>query len=247
MTDRHDPKGKLALLPLLFEVNRLLFRKLQLKIRGNYKERKVGSLCFSPDGRRVAYVIERHIKEYLRLDGRKYLFKGRPCVGTRTKKSRMVLDGVKGNWYDGIYDLTFSPDSRRLAFRAERGTKHLIVVDGKETNEYDRIFSDLRFSPDGRRCTFSAERDNKRCVVVDAVEGPMHDWVSVAHFSPDSQRAAYWSRCGDKFVLVVDGLGSESYDFVPCAHLAFGSPTTLHTLAVRDNQLLRVEAEIANE
>ena len=53
----------------------------------------------------------------------------------------MVVDGVEGKEYDGIGQgsLVFSPDSKRVAYAAQRGGKQLVVVDGVEGKEYDGI------------------------------------------------------------------------------------------------------------
>ena len=50
----------------------------------------------------------------------------------------MVIDGVEGKQYRGPFgwegaggDAVFSPDSRRVAYRAHAGDNWLVVVDGK--------------------------------------------------------------------------------------------------------------------
>src|SRR5262249_8449138 len=54
-------------------------------------------------------------------------------------KSLLVVDGVEGKVYDGIMEgmPLFSPDSKHVAYMAQRGDKWLIVVDGVEGKEYD--------------------------------------------------------------------------------------------------------------
>ena len=51
----------------------------------------------------------------------------------------MVVNGVEGKRYDGIGGMLFSPDSKRLAYVAIRGTKSLVVIDGMENKEYDAV------------------------------------------------------------------------------------------------------------
>jgi hypothetical protein len=93
-----------------------------------YGDIVASSLVFSPDSRRVAYVAERG-------GGKQFV----------------VVDGVEGNEYGGGLarpgfgptpgvlegSLVFSPDSRRVAYLAQRGDKALVVVDGVEGKEYE--------------------------------------------------------------------------------------------------------------
>ena len=51
----------------------------------------------------------------------------------------MVVDGKEGKQYDMIEGLIFSPDSRRVAYAAQRGNKHVVVVDKQEGNQYDGL------------------------------------------------------------------------------------------------------------
>ena len=80
------------------------------------------SLIVSPDGKRLAYVVQR---------GGKWL---------------VVVMGVAGKEYDGIGrgSLVFSPDSKRVAYGAGRGGKWLVVVDGVEGKEYDGFLKGSR-------------------------------------------------------------------------------------------------------
>lgn len=49
-----------------------------------------------------------------------------------------MVDGVEGKEYDGLGGgmLTFSPDSKRVAYWARRGDRWLVVLDGVEGPEY---------------------------------------------------------------------------------------------------------------
>jgi len=72
----------------------------------------------------------------------------------------VVLDGKEGSNYTDVWSLTFSPDSKHLAYaaRASREGKDVqfIVVDGKEGQQYVRDWSGQGilygpvFSPDGK-------------------------------------------------------------------------------------------------
>jgi len=52
----------------------------------------------------------------------------------------MVVDGEEGKPYDKIGTVpVISPDSRRVAYSAEKNDKWFVVVDGKEGRSYDDI------------------------------------------------------------------------------------------------------------
>ena len=51
----------------------------------------------------------------------------------------MVVDGKAGVRYDTILFPFYSPDSRHLAYGAQKGGKWLIVKDGAEGALYDKI------------------------------------------------------------------------------------------------------------
>src|SRR5215831_18338815 len=82
----------------------------------------------------------------------------------------VMVDGVAGKTYTSILrvplteagvqpQIKFSPDGRRTAYVARRGEKFLVVVDGKEGSEFDRIrVGAPNFSPDSQRFAYFAER-----------------------------------------------------------------------------------------
>jgi Tol biopolymer transport system component len=183
-----------------------------------------GRPVLSPDGRRMAHVVN---------------------VG---KGQAVVVDGKQEKEYDAIlrvpplspddrkeYSLLFSPDGRRVAYAAKVGRKWVVVVDGKEGKAYDEIggrsivirpagdgqvaFGPI-FSPDSRRVAYEARVGSKWTVVADDGEGKSYDgigeWSLV--FSPDSRRVSYAAMVGGKQFAVVDGNEDTLYDHV-------GAPT----------------------
>jgi S1-C subfamily serine protease/WD40 repeat protein len=146
-----------------------------------------GTPVFSPNGRRLAYTAG---------------------IGL---ESSIVVDGVIGNKYRSAGVITFSPDSKHLAFVAAKSSgnslEYLVVRDGKEGKSYPSIMHD---SPGDRLV-----------------------------FSPDSQHLAYTalsrgrsSRLTDlRFRVIIDELESADYLHKPLGPLVFDSPTSLHTLA----------------
>lgn len=108
----------------------------------------------------------------------------------------------------------------------------------------------LAVSPDSKRVAYEAGRGKKQLVVVDGVEGKEYDGIGEwsALSSPDSKRVAYGARRGKKWLVVVDGVEGKEYDrFIRGSTLVFDAPNLLHGLAVRGDEIFRVEVEIAEE
>src|SRR6516164_8307620 len=103
---------------------------------------------------------------------------------------RLVVDGIEHGEYPRILGSppAFSPDSKRVAYRAVRGDRMLVVVDGQEGPQYDAIGEgDPIFSPDSKRVAYIAKRESKVFVVVDGTEGKEYAGIvkGTPVFSPD--------------------------------------------------------------
>jgi WD40 repeat protein len=99
----------------------------------------VNSLKFSPDGKRLLYIVGRGGIAYTMA-----LQEGRE---TRARR-RLIVDGQEGKVYD-VLDVNpeFSPDGRHvaLAVRGVEKDKDMIVLDGQEGKSYDSI-TNLHFA-----------------------------------------------------------------------------------------------------
>jgi len=145
------------------------------------------------------------------------------------------VDGRLGPEYDRIWrdSIVFSPDGKRMAYRARKDEKELVSVGGAEGSGYDEV-TDPVFSPDSKHVAYCAcSEGDKACVVVDGVEGPEYDWMwsdSIV-FSPDGKHVAYLAARdmsddtgfpGSKKLAVVDGVEGPEYDGIlrnaPCFH-----------------------------
>lgn len=112
-------------------------------------------IVFSPDSNHIAYGgegfvvvdgVEKEIRSSLSInsfvfspDSTRYAYKDVKTswipLDTGISASWVVVDGVKGKKYKGVGDITFSPDSKHVAYTASDGKKGFLIVDeirGKE-------------------------------------------------------------------------------------------------------------------
>jgi len=193
-------------------------------------------VLFSPDSRRVLFIA---------TEGNR---RGIP-VG----RSRIVLDGVdgaeySGNGYSGPHgNITFSPDSKRLAFTVWDGRTMKAVVDAVEGRTYERVRS-LGFSPDSRRVGYAATVAGRQTFVVDGSEsqpsdapGP-DDGDPVVRFSPDSRHVSYRVRHGSRWAMVIDGAEGKLYDALdPAATFSADGKRTVYFARTGDNWIAVVD------
>lgn len=202
-----------------------------------YDAWNIGYPVFSPDSRRVAYVVS------TRLD------KGDKFV---------VLDGNEEKRYQGMslnYPV-FSPDSKHFAYVASNEGKSFAVLDGVERKGYSLVLS-LIFSPDSSQLAYIAYSNNKPMVVINGVEGKQYDEIEDLQFSPDGKHFIYAAHDKQmkKWFVVVNEKEGKPYDFVlaknareerdqvhgiESSSLKFDSPDTLRYLAVSGKKIFIV-------
>ena len=199
----------------------------------------VGSIKFSPDGKRIAYVgglprvegteIYPAVMVVDGVEGPKYAKVGTAVFSPdgrhvaylakatgdpqRGEECMIVLDGVESPRYSDATSPVFSRDSEHYAYRAQSQGKAAVYVDGKGGKTYEGV-SGPTFSPDGAHVAYSATGGGRQWVVLDGKDGRAYYTVENITFSPDSKRLAYLAQVGaDKFV-VVDGKQGEPYNEV---------------------------------
>jgi hypothetical protein len=89
----------------------------------------------------------------------------------------IVVDGVEGREYDGIGSATlrFSPDSKRLAYLAQRGDEWRIVVDEAESEAYDAFLPGVSHVFDSARSLHTVAYRNEEFFRVQVeIKEPSH-------------------------------------------------------------------------
>lgn len=197
-----------------------------------YRDIEPTSLRYSPDSKRLAYVAT--------SDGGRISIAETDEVRGRSHQTLHAVGGtldvvVDGAEYPGfsavdLKSLVFSPDSRKLAFVAQKGNGGWqLYLDGAESvDRYDDVAClatapTVRFSPDSQHVAFAAVRNARWLVVVDGKPGAEYDAIldDTIVFSPDSSRIAYAVRRGGHEMVLLDESEQPEYISITEGSLAF--------------------------
>ena len=199
----------------------------------------IGGLIYSPDGKSVAFSMQKDGKSYIARDGVTgapydsvnpplYSPNGKSLAYVARKNGFDVIvkDGVESSPYDSISALTYSPDSKRFAFEAMSHGKWMVVVDEREGKEYSEIDMGIVFSPDNSGFfAYSAVDGQKHFIVRNGVEGKAYEtsdsraYIDAPIYSPDAKNIAYTVPASasptKKALLVKDGIETNTkYDAI---------------------------------
>lgn len=118
----------------------------------------------------------------------------------------LLIDGKKGEFYQGITDFEFSPDSSRTTYMARSANGSFRVVDGEESQGYG-TYQPFAWGGGGKRFGYVGNQPMSRDgdVVIDGKAAKFPGARNVG-FSPDGSRYAFVG--GDPFfgTLYLDGV-----------------------------------------
>jgi hypothetical protein len=223
----------------------------------------LGTLRFSPDGARVSYVGSLGVSkldpdtgevtddgpECLVLDGRKQIFPDvSPVVFSPDskrvafaaydgKKWAAVVDGQRGQDYDGVAALQFTPDSAHVVYRALlKNVGEVLVIGDRATPPADEILK-IQFNPTGKGLACIVHKDNKDVLLNDGKPaGPPCDEILLYTFSPDGKHLAYLAAQGSKGAIVRDGVIGKAYNRAGNLHFSHNGSHLAYTAQLEDGQ-----------
>ena len=217
------------------------------------------TLRFSPDKQRYAYVVKVGREELMVVDGNPHISydaiaRGTPAPGTYPAKGHLGPGPL----------ITFSADSRRVAFVAVIGKEVLAVVDGVVGKRYDAIGDGglwerqqkrgytlpkyspgIVFSPNGQRFAYRGQFQDKAMVVVDGQESKIYDGIIAdPTFSPDSLHLAFPAVLSGQYFIVVNGQQpSEGYEHVESAVFSPDSRRVAYAASDGSNSFVVVDGK----
>jgi Tol biopolymer transport system component len=190
------------------------------------------NLRFSPDSKHLAYVAFKDDNCVLVLDGneqnlsfqfidyvrfsfnsKRIVYKGRTEKTKHNEKWCAVIDGKKGNVYDKIFDLIFSPDSKNIAYAVLKNNEMALVINGKETVFYYRYGMPV-FSPDSKRLAYTYQKKKQHHLIVDGKHKGKYDKIYQFYYSPDSSRYALVVQNKKKWYCIVDDNKGPKFDSI---------------------------------
>jgi Tol biopolymer transport system component len=155
-------------------------------------------LVRSPDGNMIAVVIRKNNKQRVA----QIAFE-RPDVVT------------EGGEYDAVSHLVFSIDGASLAYIAERGKYHYLILDGKEQRINKSGIKQLLVSPNrkGVGIIFGEQKGEMFSQVVPSgIAEKYYDEVSDLTYSKDGVQHAYLARKGENWFVVINGSEGPTFD-----------------------------------
>lgn len=207
------------------------------------KYENIRDLIFSPNGQRVAYIVDEGNKNFVVVDGEEgkkyneilslsFSFDGKRIAylawegkSYAEREMLVVVDGKESKRYRDINIMggsIFSPNGQHYAYKAvdysTQSIEEFIVFDGEEGKKYDKIIN-FTFSPDGEKFVYIAQKDNKNFLVFNGEEREIPYNIIDLKFSPNGQNLAYIARAyignnNNKSFVVVDGIERKKYDYI---------------------------------
>jgi len=213
---------KLAIIPEKCEIKPIYYegatRFLIKELISREKDCYASDFTFSPNGKRMAYILVRISEELMALPSEFTEILQEPVEEIEECRAKyfVVVDDEESQDYDFVRKLTFSSDSKRLFYIAEKEAKEFVVVDNKESQAYDKI-KGFFVSPDGKHLAYFIKSGEKWRLVLDNKETQnYYDDIYNFTFSPDSEHFAYTAEKDGKSFIILDNIieSNKSYDYI---------------------------------
>ncbi len=106
----------------------------------------------------------------------------------------------------------YSPNSKRLAYIAQVSGKLCVIIDGVESQHYDKMTDTLIFSPNSNHLAFIAQIGSLKALFVDGEQHGMYPSIAAPIFSPNSEHVAYIGCLDNRRAVVLDKKQGQLYD-----------------------------------
>lgn len=162
----------------------------------------IGMLQFGSEGQRLAYIARVGEQQYLALDNQllgpfaliaDFTLGPNDRLGMLVRDNdgwRAIIDGQKGEVFDNLGRIQFSPGGQ-YAYAAERDGNWFIIRDGMRGLSFSRV-GQLTFA--GESLFYEASWDTDNFVVADTIRGPSLKWIGRLIVSPDALHLAYMGQ-----------------------------------------------------
>lgn len=220
---------------------------------------------FSPDSKHVAYAAREGTRTFIVLDGED----GKPYDGIREEslvfsadskrvayiakrgdKWFTVIDGQEGPMFDQADGLRLGLADGRPVYVASTNKQWFVVRGTEEGPRFQDILTGTPvFSADGKQMAYGAVRAGKSVVLADGFESQGYTAIGAGSITPgpDGKHVAFMASDNNQWKLVVDDAASREYDFfVRGTRVVFEGPRAAHAVVVRNFEVFRVDARIAN-
>lgn len=182
------------------------------------------------------------------------------------------LDGKKGPAYDDIRSIVknsyenrefwFSLDGRRLAYTALKGNNRVMVIDGKESAEYDGLKA-AYFSADSKHVSYMVRKNDKFSVVIDGKESAKYSGIRCSlpyiqfyrpvlmirdpynpvAFSSNGRSAFIAIKGSNRELVVVDGKEGPVYDQIRSVDFSPDGNRVAYVAIRKDKQFMVVDGK----
>ena len=182
---------------------------------------------FSPDNIQFAYSARNGSEWFIVVDGRETPVQASEIQGLQfspdsktltyvlknENKFCLIANNNRGKLYDNIDEnsITFSHDSRKIAYTAGLGKKQLNILDGIEGEQFDQVGFPI-INSDGSHLSYWAVISNRTYVISDKLKSRSYDTVNSIVLSDNGNHCAYSANREGKCVVVLDNVESETHD-----------------------------------
>lgn len=155
----------------------------------------VTDLVLSPDGNKIAYVVE------------------------QGGKQTIVADGKPVGSFQKAFLFFISNDGRRLVYMVKQGGSRFLVTDGKPSAPCTHIRW-LSLADDGQVQAYVAQSGSKQSMVWRGRRSPPYDEIGSPSLSRDGRQLAYPAQVGNRWVVMVNGQKRGSYEKVASVRIS---------------------------